>query len=452
MGMTGSGKSTFINLLAEDKDRVRVGHSLNSTTAEVQDHVYHMADGQVVRLLDTPGFDDTSRSDTDVLQTIANATNELYNRGRCVDGVIYMHPIIDPRMSGAALKSLGIFRRICGEKYFPHIALVSTKWESLKGMEARVAAESRQRDLIQNREFWGDLVDQGSVPFQHDGSVQSARHIVKRLLERSKGAFLKLQVEMGQGKTLAQTEAGSFVEGQVLKMKENYEIEVERLRREFKQVKVEGDQQEEQSVLEQTQAVQAKIFGLAQDAASLHVDSRELEQIKGSRRRRSFAAWGREEILSDDEELKIVKEIQELRDQKSDLECNVDDLREEEAALLMSNKYLKQEQEAHRRRMAAKSASLYVERRKPSPNEVQRSARHHKDEKRGNESTKNTERGARTSERGKLRARTSPISPPRSPRHSRVIDSDSVEWQEQPPARSIRRAQTVPVGSSFEPK
>jgi 50S ribosome-binding GTPase len=452
MGMTGSGKSTFINLLAEEKDRVRVGHSLNSTTAEVQDHAYRMADGGIVRLLDTPGFDDTNRSDTDVLQTIANAMNELYSLGWRIDGVIYMHPIIDPRMSGAALKSLGIFRRICGEQYFPHIALVSTKWESLKGKEARVAAECRETDLREKPEFWADLVDRGSMTFQHDGSVQSARNIVNNLLKRSQQASLQLQLEMRQGKTLAETEAGSFVEGEVLKMKENYEKEVERLKHEFKQMKVEGDLGEEESVLEQAKAVQAKIYGLKHDAASLHVDSRDLEELKGSHRRKSFAARDREKASSDDEQWKIAKEVEELRDQKIHLEYNIDDLKDEEAALLRRNKHLEQEEAAHRMMLTSRKGQLHLERRKQSPNEVQLSARHPRDEKRVNEFTRSTERDFKASEHGMRRGCTSPISPPAPPRHSRAIDSDFPERQASPPARGLRRAQTVPYKSTFEPQ
>lgn len=454
MGMTGSGKSTFINLLAEEEDRVRVGHSLNSTTVDVQDHVCHLPDGRIVRLLDTPGFDDTHRSDTEVLQTVANALNELYESGRRVDGVIYMHPIIDPRMSGAALKSLGIFRRICGESYFPHIALVSTMWESLKGTEARVAAEARLTDLIEKPEFWADLVGRGSVAFQHDGSANSAMNIVKNLLKRSQQASLQLQLEMRQGKTLAKTEAGSFVEGEVLKMRESYEKEVERLRAEFLQVKVEGDVREEESVLEQTEAVQAKISSLKHDVASLHVDARDLEDLKGSqRRRRPFTARDWEKAWSDDEQSKIAKELQELRDQKNHLERDIYGLKQE-AALLERNKHPEQEREVRRMRLVSRHGQPYLERRRPSPNEVQLSARHPRDEKRVKEVTRNAERDHPTSVHGILRRCTSPTSPPASPptspHHSRVADGDFAEWRAPPRLGPLRRVQTVPSNSTFE--
>ena len=44
---------------------------LESCTAEVQLSDVFTLDGREVLLVDTPGFDDTSKSDTEILQTIA---------------------------------------------------------------------------------------------------------------------------------------------------------------------------------------------------------------------------------------------------------------------------------------------------------------------------------------------------------------------------------------------
>ena len=87
MGATGSGKTSvstgclvvmtrnsfnclqFINLASGSN--LRVGMDLASCTAEVQVADKFTLDGRSVTLIDTPGFDDTSRSDTDILRTIA---------------------------------------------------------------------------------------------------------------------------------------------------------------------------------------------------------------------------------------------------------------------------------------------------------------------------------------------------------------------------------------------
>ena len=50
---------------------LRVGMNLESCTAEVQLADTFILDGQPVILIDTPGFDDTNKSDTDILKLIA---------------------------------------------------------------------------------------------------------------------------------------------------------------------------------------------------------------------------------------------------------------------------------------------------------------------------------------------------------------------------------------------
>jgi hypothetical protein len=50
---------------------LRVGMSLESRTARVQLGDEFTLDGRPVILIDTPGFDDTNKSDTDILKLIA---------------------------------------------------------------------------------------------------------------------------------------------------------------------------------------------------------------------------------------------------------------------------------------------------------------------------------------------------------------------------------------------
>ena len=48
-----------------------VGNELDSCTSAIQESEEFILDGRRVVLVDTPGFDDTHKSDTDVLKTIA---------------------------------------------------------------------------------------------------------------------------------------------------------------------------------------------------------------------------------------------------------------------------------------------------------------------------------------------------------------------------------------------
>jgi len=60
----------FINLISGVN--LGVGNGLRSCTSTVQIAGSFDLDGRRVVLIDTPGFDDTTRSDTDVLNTIAS--------------------------------------------------------------------------------------------------------------------------------------------------------------------------------------------------------------------------------------------------------------------------------------------------------------------------------------------------------------------------------------------
>ncbi|KAF8680686.1 hypothetical protein AX14_004504, partial [Amanita brunnescens Koide BX004] len=69
MGGTGTGKTTFVNLVGGSS--FRVGDDLESCTDHVQPHLFTL-DEYDVTLVDVPGFDDTSKSDSDHLIMIAD--------------------------------------------------------------------------------------------------------------------------------------------------------------------------------------------------------------------------------------------------------------------------------------------------------------------------------------------------------------------------------------------
>jgi predicted GTPase len=91
MGPTGSGKSTVSNskllgyvLLNSEKFvsvaagvEAGVGHDLESSTSEIG--IIKMAfPGFNIVFVDTPGFDDTKRSDSDTLKMISNWLTATY--------------------------------------------------------------------------------------------------------------------------------------------------------------------------------------------------------------------------------------------------------------------------------------------------------------------------------------------------------------------------------------
>lgn len=63
------GPGQFINTVSGSQMRISSG--LRSCTSIVQITPPFMLDGRSIRLIDTPGFDDTTKSDTEILRMIA---------------------------------------------------------------------------------------------------------------------------------------------------------------------------------------------------------------------------------------------------------------------------------------------------------------------------------------------------------------------------------------------
>ena len=59
----------FINCASGSS--LRVGTGIESCTTEIKLANEFILDGRVVTLIDTPGFDDTTKSDTEILKMIA---------------------------------------------------------------------------------------------------------------------------------------------------------------------------------------------------------------------------------------------------------------------------------------------------------------------------------------------------------------------------------------------
>ncbi|KAE9365819.1 P-loop containing nucleoside triphosphate hydrolase protein [Stipitochalara longipes BDJ] len=218
-GMTGTGKTTFIEKVSGQ--RLNIGHNLHSCTMNIE-KIHCKIGKHNVTLVDTPGFDDTSRSDTDVLILIANWLRDSYKERTLLSGIIYLHRISDPRMSGSSIKNLRMFRKLCGAESMHNVSLVTTMWDRV----TRIEGETRERDLINGENgFWKTMIGSGCLVRRHDGSVDSARGLVAELagMERT---VLRLQKEIAEGKKLIETEAGLSLNEELLRVRRQHEEEL----------------------------------------------------------------------------------------------------------------------------------------------------------------------------------------------------------------------------------
>lgn len=232
-----------------------------------------------VTLIDTPGFDDTTRTDTDVLRGIAGWLGVSYKASKRLSGLIYLHRISDPIMQGSAKRNLFMFQKLCGQECFSQIVLVTTMWAHV----SEAIGARREQELIREHDFWGLMIKRGSQTMrhrdQHDRS--SALAILGTIIRNRRELKLRIQDEMTcKGLELEQTEAGQQVDSDTLELQKKHRAEIEELQRDKEEAlaakNVEAVQQIQQLQADLTRRIQAG----EESRKRLHVD---LERLQAER-------------------------------------------------------------------------------------------------------------------------------------------------------------------------
>ncbi|KAG2008552.1 TKL/TKL-ccin protein kinase [Coprinopsis cinerea AmutBmut pab1-1] len=244
MGPTGVGKSTFLNKIA-GKEVTTVGHDLASCTQQLHPYImdHPSLPGQRLVLVDTPGFDDTLIDDAEILRRIAVWLASSYDSDMKLGGILYLYDISAKRLTGSVRLNMKMFRKLCGREAYDKVIICTTKWTKKNEEQAAANQEELKRD------FWKDLIDNGTRVMRVDNTESSYRKALDALLEpvpnqprdpnptpRSKGKgsrakgsaerVLRIQEELVlEEKLVPRTEAGkllkfSLSEMLVIKQKE----------------------------------------------------------------------------------------------------------------------------------------------------------------------------------------------------------------------------------------
>lgn len=189
-------------------------------------------------LIDTPGFDDTNRSDADVLRQLADFLAAMWSSQVVLTGIVYMHSIMDNRFGAAADRNLGMFKKLCGQKAMSSVVLVTSFWDLVK----YDAGVEREKGLREGEQYWAGMIQRGSETFRQDNGKTSGEHILQRLIQRQKQVVLYLQEELvDQRKSLAQTSAGRLVALQLVELRQEYQMELTKLREQHRRALEEQD-------------------------------------------------------------------------------------------------------------------------------------------------------------------------------------------------------------------
>ncbi|RSL86599.1 hypothetical protein CEP51_002716 [Fusarium floridanum] len=213
LGVTGSGKSYFLNKLKSHS--VKEGHGLQSETAQCQavqilldddDNDDDEGEGRrSITVVDTPGFDDTNRPEGEILTEITEFLAAQHELGVPLRGVLYLHKITDNKMTGSSLTYLNLLRSLVGEDALGNVVLVTNMWNKLRD-EDRGQALRREQELVDK--YWGPMQKKGSYVVQFDGTTDSAFGLIYQFAGKD-SVVLDVQKQiMDQDQSVLGTSAG----------------------------------------------------------------------------------------------------------------------------------------------------------------------------------------------------------------------------------------------------
>lgn len=226
-------------------------------------------------MIDTPGFDDSNpkHDDSFILREISSWLVLAYSRHPplLLSGIIYLHPINEVRMKGTSKNNLRMFRAMCGTEPLSCVVLATTMWDKVDGS----TGEERQERIV--KDYWQDMVTAGSVVMKHDDTKESALAIISHIIARGKQMPLKIQHQIViEGKTVEQTNAGQEVKSKVNEERTRAERRLVRTRTELEKALSEQDDTAAGDLLKLRNKYEAEVEAKDTELQKMHIKAQEL--------------------------------------------------------------------------------------------------------------------------------------------------------------------------------
>jgi hypothetical protein len=239
-----------------------------------------LGEGEVIYLVDTPGFNDSDRSDIEILLEITAWLTEAHKEKLKLSGIIYLHRIPDVRVGGVGVANLQMFRALCGDTNLESVVLATTMWDQVD----KATGESREVMLMQDTNLWAPMIGHGSKVMRHDNKKVSGSEILRYLLDRRTRVTLEIQKELvDENKKLDATQAGHALITEMERLKKGYEerlavleMQLEEARKNWKDT-TEAMQKAMQEAMEMTtKELEQKIDQQSEDKAKLQANHEEI--------------------------------------------------------------------------------------------------------------------------------------------------------------------------------
>ena len=284
-------------------------------------------DGNQVYLIDTPGFDDTDRSDVETLSVLAAYLSASYAKNVFIHGIVYLHSIANNRMGGSSKRNIDMFKALCGYSTYSNVAIATTFWNQ----QERGIFLQREAELRDDSAFFGGIVAEGARLFRHGEFSQdvrefqqSARSIVRHVVAQSRLAPVVLLIQhelVDEHKKLDQTAAGMVVAGELHKMTKEYKRQLDELQENTSRMIRERDRNHQADIVDLRDEFQRKLKATKREHEILEMNMADLQE------REQQALLDKLEATERQFRVHLERRQEELRDMEESLQ-----LMREEAA------------------------------------------------------------------------------------------------------------------------
>ncbi|KAH9924831.1 P-loop containing nucleoside triphosphate hydrolase protein [Amylocystis lapponica] len=293
MGATGSGKSTFINLASGS--RLDVGSGLRSCTSTIETSRTFEMCGRRVTLIDTPGFDDTTKSDTDILKMIALYLSTTYQFGRKLSGVIYMH-----RISDFLTKERGT---------------------------------ARELELATDEILFKPVLDLGARMLRHDNTSASVRRILLGLINNQPHVLSIQRQLIDEQRQLEDTDAGEELSREMTELVRKQRAELAQVQAEMREALLAKDEETQKELDLVCMDLEANVQRIERDRDRLSSEYAEEKKRADAKMEEVMAALAVEEAARRQRQVRIEELQASMRDNVAASEVERVRMREEIATL-----------------------------------------------------------------------------------------------------------------------
>ena len=202
-----------------------MGHGLESCTSDIITVRLSFPEwiASDIVFVDTPGFDHTNKTETDVLKMVANwlkttyvildlncerklsISHCRYEKDILLSGLVYCHRISNTHMAATSVRHLRTFEELCGKDALENVILATTMWDEVDEATGKMEEERMKT------KYWNKMLERRSTTGRFMGTYESALQLLQPLIDAAnfKRSSLLLQCEMvDMGKQLTETSAG----------------------------------------------------------------------------------------------------------------------------------------------------------------------------------------------------------------------------------------------------